>query len=96
MRAESVAKKLTVKVYQLPETIRNAKPAQMDCRNEDTGEVLNAISDPLTVIKGYLQFFEKSSAERDQAWLTEVFREIEHIEAILKSRTTDPKPGSSL
>lgn len=91
MRIVSLSRRIatipkTNQVY--PLTMHPAmKPEPLNCHNYDEREMLSSISDPLTVIKGYLQFFEKSSPRRDQAWLNEVFREIETIEVMLKNHT---------
>lgn len=90
MRIVSLARRIATipknnQVY--PFTMEPAiKPEPLDCENA-AREMLSSISDPLTVIKGYLQFYEKSSAQHDQAWLDEVFREIETLEVMLKNHT---------
>ena len=51
-------------------------------------EMVHQINDPLTVIKGYLQFFEKSGDNSRQDWLMIVFQELNRIETLIDNFVT--------
>ncbi|SFL42344.1 histidine kinase [Pelosinus propionicus] len=63
----------------------------------DVITLVNEISDPLTVIKGYLQVFEKNPVNNQQEWLPLVFQELNQVELLINHFITlsqNQKPKS--
>jgi len=54
----------------------------------DAITLVNEISDPLTVIKGYLQVFEKNTVNNQQEWLPLVFQELNRVELLINHFVT--------
>ncbi len=71
--------------------------SQVDVIAANAITLLNEISDPLTVIKGYLQVFEKNSVNNKQEWLPLVFQELNRVELLINHYITisqDKEPRS--
>ncbi len=68
-------------------------PVPVGC---DDTNIIAAISDPLTVIKGYLQLFEKTTPGNSHVWLVDVFRELDQIEQLVKNYRPASKQNSRL
>jgi hypothetical protein len=58
---------------------------QVDVIAENAIALVNEINDSLTIIKGYLQFFEISSVNNRQEWLSIVFQEIKRVELLVNN-----------
>lgn len=74
-----------------------SKNPQVDIIAENAITLVNEINDPLTIIKGYLQFFEKSTDNTRQEWLSIVFQELNRVEILINNFITvsqDKKPRS--
>lgn len=57
--------------------------SQVDAIAANAITLVNEISDPLTVIKGYLQVFEKNPVNNQQEWLPLVFQELNRVELLI-------------
>lgn len=71
--------------------------SQVDVIAANAITLVNEISDPLTIIKGYLQVFEKNSVNNKQEWLTLVFQELNRMELLINHFiiiSQDKKPRS--
>ena len=73
------------------------KNSQVDAIAANAITLVNEISDPLTVIKGYLQVFEKNTVNNQQEWLPLVFQELNRVELLINHFITisqNKKPRS--
>ncbi len=73
------------------------KNSQADAIAANAITLVNEISDPLTVIKGYLQVFEKNTVNNQQEWLPIVFQELNRVELLIShfiSISQSKKPQS--
>lgn len=88
MRVVTFAKKIGARQRKTAEEQSQGQPkgfgnVQTRIIAESAIEMVHQINDPLTVIKGYLQFFEKSTDNSRQDWLMIVFQELNRIETLI-------------
>lgn len=50
---------------------------------ESSNGLVDEIGDSLTIIKGYLQFFEKNTTHCQPDWLEVVFNELNRVEVLI-------------
>lgn len=62
---------------------RRSEPIRTHSIAEAAIKMVNEMNDPLTIVKGYLQFFQKSAADKKQDWLLTVFQELTRMETLI-------------